>query len=88
MRLILIFISSAGIYMFENTAQPDDFKSIFHCMWWAICTLTTVGYGDVYPITTGGKIFTSIISIIGIAIIAIPTGLLASSLTSILKEDK
>ena len=86
--LILIFISSAGIYMFENAAQPDDFKSIFHCMWWAICTLTTVGYGDVYPITTGGKIFTSIISIIGIGVIAIPTGLLASSLTSILKEDK
>ena len=62
--LILIFISSAGIHMFENAVQPDDFKSIFHCMWWVICTLTTVGYGDVYPITTGGKIFTSIISII------------------------
>ena len=56
-------------------------------MWWAIATLTTVGYGDIYPITTGGKIFTSIITLIGIGIVAIPTGLLASSLTSISKKD-
>ena len=49
---------SAGIYFFENEAQPDIFKSIFHSMWWSIVTLTTVGYGDAYPITMGGKVFT------------------------------
>ena len=84
--VILIYISSIGIYYFENTAQPEAFKSIFHCMWWAVCTLTTVGYGDIYPITVGGKIFTSIISLLGIGIIAIPTGLLASSLSSSVKS--
>ena len=56
--LILIFITSAGIYYFENEAQPETFKSIFHSAWWSIVTLTTVGYGDVYTITLGGRIFT------------------------------
>ena len=49
----------------KNPAQPDRFQSIFHCLWWAIVTLTTVGYGDVYPITIGGKIFTGIILLVG-----------------------
>ena len=84
---ILLYISSVGIYFFENSAQPENFKSIFHCMWWAVCTLTTVGYGDVYPITIGGKIFTGIITLVGIGVIAIPTGLFASSLTSVLKTN-
>mgnify|MGYP006120272979 FL=1 len=84
---ILLYISSLGIYFFENSAQPESFKSIFHCMWWAVCTLTTVGYGDVYPITIGGKIFTGIITLVGIGVIAIPTGLFASSLTSTLEKN-
>lgn len=77
----LLFLSSIGIYYFENTAQPDVFKSVFHSMWWAIATLTTVGYGDIYPITAGGKIFTSIMLLIGLGVIAVPTGLIASALT-------
>tara|TARA_B100000315_G_scaffold103475_1_gene94827 strand:+ start:749 stop:1453 length:705 start_codon:yes stop_codon:yes gene_type:complete len=85
--MIVLYIASVGIYFFEKDAQPEQFQSIFHAMWWAICTLTTVGYGDIYPITIGGKIFTSIITLIGIGIVAIPTGLLASSLTSITKKD-
>ena len=84
---ILLYISSLGIYFFENSAQPESFKSIFHCMWWAIATLTTVGYGDIYPITIGGKIFTGIITLVGIGVIAIPTGLFASSLTSTLEKN-
>jgi voltage-gated potassium channel len=56
--LIFIFLVSSGIYYFENEAQPESFKSIPHSFWWTIVTLTTVGYGDVYPITIGGKIFT------------------------------
>ena len=83
----LLFITSVGIYYFENSAQPEQFKSVFHCLWWAIVTLTTVGYGDVYPITVGGKIFTSFIVIIGLGIIAVPTGLVASALTKTLRDE-
>lgn len=79
--LFLVFLSSVGIYYFENPSQPEVFKSVFHSMWWAVATLTTVGYGDIYPITAGGKVFTSIMLLIGLGIIAVPTGLLASALT-------
>jgi voltage-gated potassium channel len=82
----LLYIASVGIYYCENSAQPEQFNSIFHCLWWAVVTLTTVGYGDVYPITVGGKIFTSIIAILGIGVVAVPTGLLASALTTIIKD--
>lgn len=84
--LVFIYLSSVGIYFFENEAQPENFKSIFHSIWWAIATLTTVGYGDVYPITLGGKIFSSVIILIGIGIVAIPTGLIASSISQNIKK--
>ena len=86
---IFIFLSSAGIHYFEYEAQPEVFKSVFHSMWWAIVTLTTVGYGDVYPITVGGKIFTFFALSIGVAIITIPAGLVASALSKAREiEDK
>lgn len=78
---IFLFLASSGIYYFENTAQPESFASVFHSRWWAIVTLTTVGYGDVYPITLGGKIFTFFILMIGVGIVTIPAGLVASALT-------
>lgn len=78
--LFMIYISAVGIYYFENATQPEAFKSIFHSLWWSIATLTTVGYGDVYPITLGGRIFTFFILMIGLSIVAIPAGLLASAL--------
>jgi len=78
---VLVYLSSVGIYFFESEAQPDQFGSVFHCLWWSVVTLTTVGYGDVYPVTIGGKIFTAFVLIAGIGIIAVPTGLLASALT-------
>jgi voltage-gated potassium channel len=78
---IFIFLASAGIYYFENEAQPEVFTSIFHSGWWAIITLTTVGYGDVYPITVGGKIFTFFILLIGVGIVTIPAGLVATALS-------
>ena len=88
--LILIYFSAIGIYYFENQAQPDHFSSIFDSLWWAIITLTTVGYGDVYPITVGGKIFTFFILMIGLGIVAIPTGIISSALTKSIdkKEDE
>lgn len=78
---IFLFLASAGIYYFENEAQPEAFSSIFASAWWAIVTLTTVGYGDVYPVTTFGKMFTFFILMIGVGIVTIPAGLVASALT-------
>jgi voltage-gated potassium channel len=78
---IFIFLASAGIYFFENKAQPEVFTSVIHSGWWAVVTLTTVGYGDVYPITMGGKIFTFFILLIGVGIVTIPAGLVASALS-------
>ena len=89
---ILIFLSASGIYFFENEAQPETFSSIFHSLWWAIVTLTTVGYGDVFPITVYGKIFTFFVLIIGVGVVTVPAGLLASALAKARKieeeEDK
>lgn len=79
--LFLFFIASVGIYYFENPAQPENFSSVFHSLWWAVVTLTTVGYGDIYPITVGGKIFTTFVLMIGLGLIAIPAGLIASAFT-------
>lgn len=78
---IFLFLASAGIYYFENPAQPEEFSSIFSSAWWAVVTLTTVGYGDVYPITVGGRIFTFFILMVGVGIVTIPAGLVASALT-------
>lgn len=78
---IFIFLASAGIYFFENKAQPEIFTSVVHSGWWAVVTLTTVGYGDVYPITIGGRIFTIFILLIGVGIVTIPAGLVASALS-------
>ncbi|NND94906.1 MAG: ion transporter, partial [Flavobacteriales bacterium] len=77
---ILIFLSASGMYFFENEAQPETFSSIFHSLWWAIVTLTTVGYGDVFPITLGGKIFTFFVLIVGIGVVTVPAGLVATAL--------
>lgn len=79
--IILIYITSAGIYYFENEAQPETFKSIFHSAWWSIVTLTTVGYGDVYPITLGSRIFTFFVLMIGVGLVTVPAGLVASALS-------
>ncbi|MBL8870308.1 MAG: ion transporter [Planctomycetaceae bacterium] len=77
---ILLYLGAVGIYYFESGVQPDKFGTVFHCLWWAVATLTTVGYGDVYPITVGGKIFTFVLLIVGLGVISVPTGLVASAL--------
>lgn len=81
--LIVLYVSAAGIYYFEHEAQPEQFASIFHSLWWAVATLTTVGYGDVYPITAGGKIFTFVVLMWGLGIVAVPAGIIASSLSTL-----
>ena len=79
--MVLLYLSAVGIYYFENAAQPRLFSSVFHSLWWAVATLTTVGYGDIYPITIGGKIFTAIVTIIGLGIVAAPAGMIAAALS-------
>jgi len=85
---MLLYLSAVGIYYFENEAQPEAFKSIFHSLWWAVATLTTVGYGDIYPVTIGGRIFTFVILMIGLGIIAVPAGLLASALSTVRMKNQ
>ncbi len=76
---LAILFSASAIYYLENEAQPEKFSSITEAIWWATVSLATVGYGDVYPVTVGGKIFASFISLIGIGIVAIPTGIISAS---------
>ncbi|MCY3565646.1 MAG: ion transporter, partial [Gammaproteobacteria bacterium] len=88
LSLMLVYLAACGIHYFEREKQPEEFGTILDSMWWAIVTLTTVGYGDVYPITPGGKIFTALVTLVGVGLIAIPSGLLASVLTEARVERK
>lgn len=76
---VLLVIASTLMYFIENSAQPDSFPNILSSFWWAIATLTTVGYGDVYPVTAWGKVISSIIALLGIGLVALPTGILSSA---------
>lgn len=86
--LFLLYVAAVGIYYCENPVQPEKFKSVFHSLWWSVTTLTTVGYGDMYPITVGGKLFTSLIVFIGMGMVAIPTGLLASAFSKTFQKEE
>lgn len=85
--LVLLYLSSEGIYYFEHEAQPDKFSSIFDSLWWAVATLTTVGYGDVVPITVGGRVFTFFVMLIGLGIVSVPAGLISSAFGQVRRED-
>lgn len=80
--LVILYLAAVGIYHFEHDAQPDAFSSIPASLWWAVASLTTVGYGDIYPITAGGRAFTTAILFIGLGVVAVPVGLITSALTS------
>lgn len=86
--VILIILAASGIYLVENKAQPTHFGSIPASMWWAVVTLTTVGYGDVTPITTAGKILGAMITVLGVGLAALPAGILASGLANELNQRR
>ena len=85
---IMIVMAAAGIYVVESRAQPEVFSSIPASMWWAVVTLTTVGYGDVTPITPAGRFLGALITILGVGLAALPAGILASGLASELEQRK
>ena len=87
LMLCLLLVCSTGVYYAENEAQPDKFSSILASMWWAVATLTTVGYGDIFPITSLGKFFGSISAIFGVGLFAIPAGLLASGFSDVAETE-
>jgi len=84
--IVILVMLSFIIFDIEHEAQPKVFTNIFQTLWWSVATLTTVGYGDMYPITPAGKLITGIISILGIAFIAIPGGMFASKFTEAISE--
>ncbi len=78
LTLFLIMLASCLVYYTEHNVQPEKFADIPQTMWWSVCTLTTVGYGDMYPITPLGKFLTGLIMLVGIGMLALPTGILVS----------
>ncbi len=85
--IMLLYLSAVGIYYFEREVQPEDFGSIIHSLWWALITLTTVGYGDAFPVTMGGKLFTFVILICGLGVVAIPAGIVSSALSRVVRNE-
>jgi voltage-gated potassium channel len=86
--LILLLYAASAMYILEHEVQPEAFSSIPMTMWWGIATLTTVGYGDVYPITGAGKVLGAFIALLGIGLFALPAGLIGGSFLEEIEERK
>ena len=84
---IILILSSLFIYYAEHDAQPDQFKNAFSGLWWAVATLTTVGYGDIYPITPLGRFLGAVIAILGIGMVAVPTSILSAGFLEMLEKQ-
>ncbi len=84
---VIIFIAGIIMYTAENEAQPEAFPNVLASLWWAVNALTTVGYGDVYPVTVTGKFFASILSVIGVGVIAIPAGIIAAGFLKAIENN-
>ena len=85
---MLLIIASAVMYQVEHEAQPDRFPDIPTTMWWAVATLTTVGYGDVYPITTAGRFVAASVAVLGVGFFALPTGILGAGFVEEIQRSK
>jgi len=85
---LLLIVASSFMFYVEHAAQPEEFTNIFQSLWWAVATLTTIGYGDIYPVTVLGKFLSAIIAILGIGLVALPTGIISSGFIETIKENK
>ena len=82
----LLLLSASALYVIESAHQPEAFGSIPRAMWWSVATLTTVGYGDIVPVTPLGKMFAALTAITGIGLIAMPAGILASAFSAAMRR--
>jgi voltage-gated potassium channel len=78
--------SATALYWIEGDVQPDKFGSVPRSMWWAVVTMTTIGYGDVFPTTPGGKVAAGTLAVIGVGLIALPAGIMAGALSQVMRE--
>jgi voltage-gated potassium channel len=85
---IMLFFSASGIYYLENPEQPEAFSSISESFWWAVSSLTGVGFKEIFPLTLGGKLFGTIISLIGVGVVAVPTGIISASFVELIDEER
>jgi len=85
---IMLFFSASGIYYLENPEQPEAFSSITESFWWAVSSLTGVGFEEIFPKTIGGKLFGTLISLVGIGVVAVPTGIVSASFVEVLDNQK
>lgn len=86
MTMIILLVAATLLFAVEGAAQPEAFGSIPRAMWWSLATLTTVGYGDVYPITAAGKLCAGVAALTSIAVVAMPTGILAAAFSDCFQE--
>ncbi|NPD19448.1 ion transporter [Alterinioella nitratireducens] len=87
MAAMVLYVAAVGIYIFEHQAQPEIFSSIPMALWWAVASLTTVGYGDMVPLTVGGRIFTTLVLFVGLGIVAGPAAIITAALLESDLED-
>lgn len=87
LAVALLIFGATALYFVEGQLQPDKFGSIPRALWWAVITLTTIGYGDVYPITPLGKVIAAFVAFSGIGLIAMPTGILAAAFSDAIQRD-
>ena len=85
---LLMIISSVLMYNVEHPVQPDIFKNAFSGLWWSVATFTTVGYGDIYPVTALGKVLSSVIALLGIGLVAVPTGIISAGFIELTEARK
>jgi voltage-gated potassium channel len=85
---VVMLLAATSLYFAEGTAQPDNFGSIPRALWWAIVTLTTVGYGDAYPVTVAGRLLAGLSAVAAIGIIAMPTGILAAGFSEAFRQSR
>lgn len=88
LAVMLLVIGASALYWAEGDVQPDKFGSIPRALWWAVITLTTIGYGDVFPVTSLGKVIAGVVAMAGVGVVALPTGILAAGFREAIERDR